>query len=451
MYQVISNFFKKGSERSLLAKKHAFASFFIVGLDGLIGLLMVPLLLNYLDQMHYGIWLTMMSIISWFGFMDIGLGNGLRNKFAVAKANKKHDVAKKYVSTAYAILTIALTVFFTCFFLVNKFISWAKILNTNIQLNNELSILAVIIFGFFSLRFVLQLVTTIFIADQRPAIGKAVNLSGKLLVLIAIFCLTKTSTESILYVGLFYTGIPVFVLIIASFYFFSTDYRRYAPSIKSIDFKYGKDLIDLGWKFFIIQTSVAVLFATDNIIISQIYSPTEVTPYQVSHKYYTILLIGFSVTVSPLWSAYTEAFEKNEFAWIKRVISKQKKVWYFIIVCAIGMTLISKFVYNFWVGKEIQITYFLSASWGLFVILQTYNIIYTFFLNGTGKVELQMYSALISIIVNIPLSILLAKDIGLGLPGVILATCISIFIYSVTRKIQVTKIINGSATGIWNR
>jgi O-antigen/teichoic acid export membrane protein len=393
----------------------------------------------------------MISIISWFGFMDVGLGHGLRNKFAVAKANGDHEKAKKYVSTTYAILFIIVGIFFLCFVVVNGFIPWTTILNVDENFNQELSQLALIVFSFFSLKFVAKLVTTIIVADQKPAVRDVVNLVSKIIILITIFLLTRTTTSSLIYVGLAYTGLPVLVLVLASFYFYNTTYRKYSPSIKSIDFSYAKDLIGLGWKFFVIQISVTILFTTDNIIISQLFGPAEVTPYQIANKYYGIVLMFFAILISPMWSAYTEAFEKDDFDWIKNVIRKQEKTWLLIILIVIGMTIIAEPVYKFWVGEEVRISLFLSACWGLFVILQTYNIIYTYFLNGVGMVKLQMITATISIFINIPLSIFFARTIGLGLPGVILATCVSIFIYSITRKIQVTKIINGNATGIWGQ
>jgi O-antigen/teichoic acid export membrane protein len=393
----------------------------------------------------------MISIISWFGFMDVGLGHGLRNKFAVAKANGDHEKAKKYVSTTYAILFIIVGIFFLCFVVVNGFNPWTTILNVDENFNQELSQLALIVFSFFSLKFVAKLVTTIIVADQKPAVRDVVNLVSKIIILITIFLLTRTTTSSLIYVGLAYTGLPVLVLVLASFYFYNTTYRKYSPSIKSIDFSYAKDLIGLGWKFFVIQISVTILFTTDNIIISQLFGPAEVTPYQIANKYYGIVLMFFAILISPMWSAYTEAFEKDDFDWIKNVIRKQEKTWLLIILIVIGMTIIAEPVYKFWVGEEVRISLFLSACWGLFVILQTYNIIYTYFLNGVGMVKLQMITATISIFINIPLSIFFARTIGLGLPGVILATCVSIFIYSITRKIQVTKIINGNATGIWGQ
>ena len=102
----IKNFLSTGHSRSIRAKKNIFASFGLKGISILISFFLVPLVLNYIDITKYGIWLTLSSIIGWFGFFDIGLGNGLRNKFAEAIAKGQKELARIYVSTTYAILFI---------------------------------------------------------------------------------------------------------------------------------------------------------------------------------------------------------------------------------------------------------------------------------------------------------------------------------------------------------
>lgn len=80
----IGGFVTKGHQRSVKAKKNIFASFIIKGTSILIGFYMVPLTIGYVDKEQYGVWLTLSSVVGWFSFFDIGLGNGLRNKLAVA-------------------------------------------------------------------------------------------------------------------------------------------------------------------------------------------------------------------------------------------------------------------------------------------------------------------------------------------------------------------------------
>ena len=119
MLDRISNFFK-GHERTVRAKKNIIASVFIKGVSIIIGFLMIRVTLNYLDQTKYGIWLTLTSFMAWFAFFEIGLGKGLQNKLAEALALKDTILARKYVSTTYALIGIVFSTVALIFF--RKFI-----------------------------------------------------------------------------------------------------------------------------------------------------------------------------------------------------------------------------------------------------------------------------------------------------------------------------------------
>lgn len=112
-----ANFFTKGHEQSIEIKKNVFFSFILKGLSLILGLLYLPLILSYISKESYGVWLTLSSVIGWLAFFDIGLGNGLRNKFTESVAKKKIILAKTYVSTTYAVLTIITSILFISFFL----------------------------------------------------------------------------------------------------------------------------------------------------------------------------------------------------------------------------------------------------------------------------------------------------------------------------------------------
>ena len=122
----LNNILGNGHHRSIKAKKNIIASFLIRGVSIIISLIMVPLTINYINPSRYGIWLTLSSIVGWFSFFDIGLSQGLRNKFAEAKAKGNDNLAQVYVSTTYAILAIIFFVVWMIFLLVNNFLDWAQ-------------------------------------------------------------------------------------------------------------------------------------------------------------------------------------------------------------------------------------------------------------------------------------------------------------------------------------
>lgn len=415
------------------------------------GLILVPLVLNYLDESRYGIWLTLSSLVLWFNFFDVGLGNGLRNKLAQAQAGSEIVLSRKYISTTYAGLVIISICFFIIFLLTNIFLDWSKILNTMDVPASELNLLAIIIFGFFALRLIFKLIVSVLLANQQPAMRDLIETAGKVLNLIIVIILLQTTTGKLLYLGICYSATPVLLLLIFSLILFTGKYKQISPSIKFVDFSLFGDLFRLGGKFFIIQIAAVILFSTDNMIITQLYSPAEVTPYSIANKYFGVLMMGFSIVVAPFWSATTDAYTKGDLEWIKFSVKKLLRIWFFVLITLVIMLVFSDFVYKIWLGDKITIPLRLSAAWAFFVAMQTFNSIFIQIINGAGKIKLQMIIGGTAAILNIPLSILFAKYYGLGVTGVIGATIFTQVLAFMFYQIQYRKIVNNNLHGIWNK
>ena len=105
----INNFVNSGNNRSKKAKKNILAMFLLRGISILCSLIVVPLTIDYVSPYEYGIWLTISSLVAWLSFFDIGIGNGLRNKFIESIEKKEYKQARMYVSTAYAIISLVVT------------------------------------------------------------------------------------------------------------------------------------------------------------------------------------------------------------------------------------------------------------------------------------------------------------------------------------------------------
>jgi len=437
----------KGHDRSVKAKKNIFASFIIKGCNIAISLVLVPLTIHYVNPTQYGIWLTLSSIIGWFAFFDIGFGNGLRNKFAEALARNDHQLARIYLSTTYAILGIIILCLLVIFLIINPFLDWTSILNTPASMAAELSTLAILVFVFFCLQFILQLITTIITANQQPAKASFFNFLGSLFSLTVIFILTKTTSGSLINLALSLGFTPVMVLTASSIWFYTHDYKKYAPSIRYVKFSYARELMGLGLKFFIIQIATVVLYETSNLIIAQLFGPAQVTPYNVAYKYFGIIPMVMGIFMTPFWSAFTEAWVKQDIAWIKATMKKLQLLWVILTLVTLLMLLLSNIVYRFWVGSEILISINISLAMASYVIINAWNGIYSQFVNGVGKIKLQLYIALAGTVINIPLAIFLGKQIGIS--GVVLSTTIISILGAITSPIQYNKIINNKDRGIW--
>lgn len=439
------------NKRTNKAQKNIIASFLLKGLLTIIELLIVPLSLSYLTKTDYGIWLTIYSMVMWLNFFDAGLSHGFRNKLSKALADNDFNLARVYTSTAYGIISIITIFSTTIFLLVFPFITWYKVLNASPSQESLIKNIVLVVFVSFALNLLLKTISAIFLAKQMSYLNDWFNFLSKFIIIIVLIFLTFDSNKSLLIYSIVFSLIPIMVLLLASIVLFSKSYYHLRPSFKYFSKTKIKDIMSLGVKFFVIQISMTIIFMTDNIIISHIFDPSYVTPYQVTHKYFGVGLIFYSIIISPFWSATTEAYHKQDFGWIKRSIRSLTKLWIFTVLIILIMLWCYKPVLKLWVGEDIKVSFFLALNWAIFTIVQTLNMIYTHFLNGTGKLLIQIITVLFAAIVNIPLSIFFAKYLNMGTPGVLLATNLSVILFIFLRKIQYHKIITNNAYGIWNR
>jgi len=447
----VKNFLTKGHERSIKTKKNIVTSIAVKCVSIIISFMLIPMALNYLNPTKYGIWLTLTSVISWFAFFDIGLGNGLRNRLAESFAKNDTEAAKTYISTSYFILTIIIGIVYTLFVCIFPFINWSNILNTPPEMSIEITKLIFIVFSFFCLQFIIKLITMILNANQRSAISGGINTFASLLSLIIIFILTKTTHSSLLLLSIGVSAANIISPLIVTVWFFSRDYKHLRPSFKYINLSSAKDLMGIGFLFFIMQFAALILFATDNFIIDQLYGPEEVTPYNIAFKYFSIITMGFAIITTPFWNAYSDAYHKQDYQWIKRITKKLTSLWMLLLVLVVVMILCSGLFYKLWIGNKIQIPFTLSISMAAWVLISTWTSIFGNFLSGVGKIRLSLYHSLVMIIINIPLCIFLAKYLNLGSAGVIIGTCLCMLPQVFLHPIQYKKIINKKASGVWNK
>ncbi len=423
-------------------------SFGAKGLSIFISLAVVPLTIHYVNPTRYGIWLTLSSIIAWIGFFNLGLGMGMRNRFAEAKAKNDIELAKQYVTTTYFTLGMVVLGLFLIAMLGNFFLKWDVILNVDSCYRDELNKVFVILAGFFCLNIVTSLFTTLLTADQRPALGSLLGVSGQLLSLIAIFLLTKYSEGSLLNLALFYAGIPTLTILLWSIIAFRfTQYRQYTPSMRYYKPKLIKNILSLGIKFFVIYLCMIAIFQIINIAISREVGAEAVTRYNIANKYFNIIYSVAMIVLSPFWTAFTDAYNQNDFRWMRRVKTVLERLWLCAVVVVVGMMFFAGIFYHYWIGEEVAIETSLTIGMGIFVLMQTLGALYMNLINGIGTVRLQLIIYIIFALISYPMMIFSCRYFGLI--GVMIAPALCYFAQAIFAKIQLEKILCGKSKGIW--
>jgi O-antigen/teichoic acid export membrane protein len=452
---IISRTFGKGKStpdvRSGRVLKNVALSLAIKFGSILTNLMVVPLTINFVQTGEYGIWLTLSSVLGWLSFFDVGLGNGLRNKLAELNSysDKSKSKAKAYVSTTYALLIIIVSFLFIIFLFINPLINWSVILNAPSIDNDTFRKIILALLAFVSIQFIVQIINVVLMATHAVAKASLINFVGQLLGVIAIFILSRTATGSLQSLVFVFGGIPPLVLIISSIYIYNQkSYKIYAPTAKAINWKFAKKLLTSGSSFFIIQLGVIVLYQSDNIVIAQLFGPEEVTTFNVAYKLFYVIIMIFTIGMTPYWSEFTEAFSKREYDWIRVTINKKLYTFYvWLLVATCLLLLVSPYLFRIWLSDKVHVPILVSIAMSTYVGAYMWYGIHVSFLNGIEKIRVQLYLVIVGAIVNIPLAILMAKF--LGLPGVIFANSLVFFFMGLIVWYQTKKILNGKAAGVW--
>jgi O-antigen/teichoic acid export membrane protein len=441
-------FLSIGHERTLKLKKNVIYSFLIKGGGFMMSFMLVPLTIRYVNPLQYGLWLTISSLVAWVNTLDIGLSNGLRNHMAHALAIGEKKSIVKYVSTTYALLSLIALLIFAVFIIGGSFFNWNELLNAK-TIGYDIWPIVIIAIGAFCVQFSLQPINSILTATHQPFKSSLILLLGQALTLIITYLLTLFTQGSLLILVFVVTGAPILVFFLANIYLFSTSLAEFMPKLKAIDFSIARKLLHVGAAFFFIQIGALVLYETDNIIITRALGPQEVTTFNIGFKYFTILTIGFSIIITPFWSAFTDAYAKDDMAWIRRSLNKMRRFWLGVVVASLLFFLSANKFYELWVGKTIPVPRLLSFATAIYVMAQTWQVMHAYVLNGTGKLRMQLILLIVTAIINIPLSFILIRHVGVS--GTVISNIVVMVIMDIFFAYQCELIISKKAKGIWNR
>ena len=141
------------------------------------------------------------------------------------------------------------------------------------------------------------------------------------------------------------------------------------PKLSAIDIKELKPLFGIGTNFFLMQLSGLILFTSSNILISRMFSPMLVTPYQIANKYFGLTNILFTLISTPLWSAVTDAYVKKDMLWINKIISKMNRILFLFLILLLFMLSISSLAYDLWIGQKVFIPLNISILMAFYIFM----------------------------------------------------------------------------------
>ncbi len=389
----------------------------------------------------YGVWATLLSIVTWVVFFDFGLGNGIKNYLTKALAKENILEAKEIIMTGYIAIAIISIILFIVIVISVSLFDLRQLFNTQLLTNTELKSIVITLFAFVSFHFIISFVKQFIFAIQKNALNEFEQFFFYSLLLLSLLYIYFKEYNSILAIVFAY-GVSLILSKVTLTFIFFVKNKHLFPSIKNFQKTIMGKLMNVGMAFFALQLVYIFILLSDKIIITQLLGPTEVTSYDIVYRIMSVVLVLHGVVNAPMWSAYTEAYNKNDISWIKKNL---KKMNYFIIILisiVVVLALFCKEIVSLWIGEDLQIQTSLVWAMGLYVIIVSWNNNYAFFVNSINKIKWQLIAYSIGAIINIPLSIYFAKYMHLGNTGIVYATIISLFFFSIVGYVQTNYLLN---------
>lgn len=383
-------------------------AFLIKGLALIISMFSMPLYIKYFDNnVVLGLWYTILSLLSWVQLCDLGLGNGLRNRLTEALAVGDHEKAKKSISSTYMALTVVILPIMAIGCVVFPFLDLNTFFNVTDTLisADTLCLTVSILFCGICLNFVLKTVNVVIYAIQKSSLNNALSLITSALPLCYIALFKGESLQdnliSLTIVHIVATNLPL--LLATVFVFCSKTLRPVAPRLKNCDFATAKSMLGFGIQFFLAQIFFMCITATNEIIITKMFSAEAVVEYSVYFRLFTVVGSLFMLALTPLWSKVTKDLAQGKY----RKIQKTNHILYIFSALAalaeFAMVVVLQFVVNIWLGDEaITVSYSTGLVFAFYGSMYILNIVLTTVANGMGDLRTQIVFYGVGTVLKLP-------------------------------------------------
>lgn len=375
--------------------KNAFGAFSIKGAGLLVSVISTPAFIRYFgDNTILGVWYTILSVITWIDFFDLGIGNGLRNSLVKSFAEKDWNKSKELISSAYLVIGILTIVLIVTGNVVIEFIDWNSVLNiSKEQLSLEVLETAVkrIYIGV-ALHFFLKIISSIIYALQKSALNNLISLLGSILRLIYVLIARGENPEnSLLAISSAYAFFACAPYLLATIIIFTTKLRNVIPDIRCCSFEAAKKVMGVGGIFFVCQILYMLLVNTNDICITYFTSPENTTEYNIYYKLFSVIGTLAQLALTPVWSMVTKAIYEKSYDWLKNLYWKIVKLMIPVALVQLMLVVFLQVVVDIWLGGDaIEIKYSYAVVFALWGTVFTFQNALSTFVCGLEKMKLQV-------------------------------------------------------------
>lgn len=419
------------------------ASFVVKGGSLVVTTLTTPAYIRYFnDNLTLGVWYTILSVLQAILTLDIGVGNGLRNKLTVALVKKDDNEASKLISSAYAVILAVVGALALASIFVFDYLPWHKFLGIELGAvdGKVLALSMKIVFCGVMLQLALKLINSILYAMQKSALNNLLLLLSSVVILLYVaFAPSRSQEQNLLTmsaVNVLAVNLP---LLVATVCVFCGKLRKSRPKIRNVRLNQAKTVMGSGMKFFYLQIAFMFISALNEYLISNICGPQYTVNYQVYQKVFGLVTGMLSLALMPIWSSVTKAQAQKDYGWIKRLYNMLCVIALIIAAASFVLVPLMEKIVNVWIGKDvIQVTTSAALIFCISNMLFLWHNVNTTVANGLSFLKPQFIWLTVGAVAKIPVAYLCYHMIG-DWTAVVLANVIVLMPLTIAQPIMLRK------------
>lgn len=389
------------------------------------GAISIPLTIRYLGKESFGIWTVISTILSMLLVMDLGVANSLTNFVSEAFARDDKEHASRYATTALLLMMCLGLLLGVMGWFVWPYVNWPQIFHLPADSpNKDVAGRAVAAsFVVFLIGLPANLAPRILGGYQEVRLAsmfQCVGAVGNVLSIVILIYLHAGLVALSVASASALVGANLLCLV----WIWGVHKPWLRPRRIHVSPHAARMMVQSGSEFFILQLAALIVFNSDNLVVTHYLGPSEVASYSIAWKLVSYATLAQTLLAPSLWPAYSEAFARNDLAWVRKIFFRTMRITMGTALAATAIFAFSgRWIIAVWASRAAV------PSETLLLLMCVWTIISTFMNNTSvvlvakGETRLQAWASILAAVVNLALSVFWVHRIGSV--GVILGTIVS--------------------------
>jgi len=306
----------RGRDRYRRIARSALAALSQKFLTVTLGLVTVPVTINYLGKEQFGLWMLITSLVSWLQLSDVGVTGGLLNSIAEADGKDEREKISRYIKAALLFLSGVAGVVGVLAFIAAPLIPWSSVLSTD-----DATILNLAPYTFMAsaamylITLPLTVAATTLRALQRGYIADWILTSGAVISALLLF-LAVYAKLSVPYLVIAQSSGQLLAAMVMICML-----ARYVDNLSWSNLEFDKAVFrrvaHSSVPLVLLQVGGLLVNELIAVIVAQTESLRAVSDYYLLQRIYIFILTVGGGLILGFYPALREAFERHDYQWVK--------------------------------------------------------------------------------------------------------------------------------------